>query len=125
VSIFSHGPVVSDSIILDQPTSDTGELIKPALQIAARIYEPGKFYKKAGVMLGAIVPETTLQGNLFISPSKNCSKILMCTIDNINFSMRDDILKFAITGNERNWKMRQEFRSPRYTSRWNELRLVS
>jgi len=48
----------------------------------------------------------------------------MNMMDNINFSMRDDILKFAASGTERNWKMRQELRSPRYTSRWDELREV-
>jgi DNA polymerase V len=47
--------------------------------------------------------------------------MLMSMMDNINFSMRDDVLKFAASGTKRNWKMRQEFRSPRYTSRWNEL----
>jgi len=45
----------------------------------------------------------------------------MQMIDNINFSQRDDILKFAASGTGRNWKMRQELRSPRYTTRWNEL----
>jgi len=33
----------------------------------------------------------------------------------------DDVVKFAATGTKRNWKMRQEFHSPRYTTRWNEL----
>lgn len=37
---------------------------------------------------------------------------------NINFSMRDDVLKFATSGLSRNWKMRQELRSKRYTTRW-------
>jgi len=45
----------------------------------------------------------------------------MDMIDNINFSQRDDILKFAASGLERNWKMQQNFRSPKYTSRWEEL----
>ena len=32
-------------------------------------------------------------------------------IDNINFSQRDDVLKFAASGTTRDWKMRQELRS--------------
>jgi len=47
--------------------------------------------------------------------------MLMSMIDNVNFAMRDDILKFASSGTTRNWKMRQELRSPRYTTRWEEL----
>jgi DNA polymerase V len=81
-------------------------------------------FQKAGVMLSGIVPDNTLQGNLFVPASKNNSRMLMDMMDNINFSMRDDMLKFAASGTERNWKMRQEMRSPRYTSRWDELRVV-
>jgi DNA polymerase V len=39
--------------------------------------------------------------------------------------MRDDMIKFATSGTKRNWKMRMEMRSPRYTSRWEELFKVS
>lgn len=49
----------------------------------------------------------------------------MNTLDNINFSMRDDIIKFASSGIDKNWKMRQDYHSPRYTSRWKELRRVN
>ena len=45
----------------------------------------------------------------------------MDMIDNINFSQRNDVLKFAASGTTRDWKMRQELRSPRYTTRWEEL----
>ena len=89
-----------------------------------KIYKKGELYKKAGVMLSGIVHDTTLQGNLFVPAVKNNNRMLMGMMDNINFSMRGDILKFAASGTERNWKMRQELRSPRYTSRWDELREV-
>ena len=49
----------------------------------------------------------------------------MDALDNLNFSMRDDVVKFASSGINRDWKMRREFRSPRYTSRWDELRAVN
>ncbi|MBK6937348.1 MAG: DUF4113 domain-containing protein [Chitinophagaceae bacterium] len=71
-------------------------------------------------MLGGIVPNESIQGNLFL-PTANNNRKLMDTIDNINFSQRDDVLKFAASGTRRNWKMRQEMHSPRYTTRWNEL----
>jgi DNA polymerase V len=45
----------------------------------------------------------------------------MDMIDNVNFSQRDDVLKFAASGTTRDWKMRQEMRSGRYTTRWEEL----
>jgi len=118
---FNRGATISSYTTLDFATSQTQELIKPALEIAKRLYTKGRSYKKAGVMLSHIVPDKSIQGNLFLPDTKNRSKLLMDTMDNINFSQRNDILKFASSGMERNWKMQQNFHSPRYTSRWNAL----
>lgn len=121
---FRHGPTVSKSVSLPHATSITNELIKEATKVAEKIFEKGNLYKKAGVMLSGIVPDENIQANLFVPASKNNGRMLMNVIDNINFSMRDDIVKFASSGTEKDWKMRQELRSPRYTTRWNELREV-
>lgn len=111
----------STHIQLPKPTACTNELIKQAVPLVEKLYKNGPKYLKAGVMLGGIVPDISVQGNLFLSEIKNGERKLMDMIDNINFSQRDDILKFAASGTKRNWKMRQEMRSPRYTTRWKEL----
>ena len=49
----------------------------------------------------------------------------MSMIDNVNFSMRDDVVKFAAAGTTKNWKMRQEMRSARFSTRWEEIKTVS
>jgi DNA polymerase V len=126
---FKHGPMVSEAVVLSNATSITSELIKPAVYLAEKVFriankERPSLFKKAGVTLSGIVKDELLQGNLFRPSLKNNGRLLMSMMDNINFSMRDDILKFAASGTARNWKMRQEWRSPRYTSRWDELRLV-
>ena len=72
-------------------------------------------------MLSGIVPDRSIQGNMFLPENKNCERKLMDMIDNVNFSQRDDVLKFAASGTTRDWKMRQELRSPRYTTRWDEF----
>lgn len=118
---FSHGPVISAHTILPSATSLTQELIKPALELAEQVYRKGKLYKKAGVMLSGLVPDDSIQGNMFFSETKNGSRKLMDMVDNVNFSMRDDVLKFASSGTSRDWKMRQELRSKRCTTRWGEL----
>jgi DNA polymerase V len=125
VERFSHGPTVGSHVILPFATSLTDQLIKPALQLVEKLFEPGRKYKKAGVILSALEPDESIQSNLFISPTKNSRRYLMNALDNLNFSMRDDVIKFASSGVEKNWKMRQELRSPRYTSRWEELCEVS
>lgn len=121
---FSHGTITAHTV-LPVATSITNELIAPALRLAEQIFQPGQKYKKAGVILSGIVPDTSVQSNLFVPAAQNNKRLLMNTLDNINFSMRDDIIKFASSGIDKNWKMRQEYHSPRYTSRWKELRRVN
>jgi DNA polymerase V len=118
---FRHGPTVSSYVTLPVATSATNELIKPAVKLVDTLYEAGRIYKKAGVMLSGIVPDTTIQANLFVAENKNSNRFLMSMLDNVNFAMRDDMVKFAASGTKRDWKMRQELRSPRYTTRWEEL----
>ncbi len=122
---FLHGPTISTYTVLACATALTHELIKPALKMTEQLFEEGKLYKKAGVMLSSIVNDETIQGNLFVPSAKISSCILMNVIDNINFSMRNDTLKFASSGTTQDWKMRQELRSPRYTTRWSELKKIS
>lgn len=108
-------------ITLPYATSFTNELLHYAVPLVEKLYKPGSRYLKAGVMLGGIIPDKYIQGNLFLSSSKNAQRSLMDTVDNINFSQRDDIVKYVSSGLTRNWKMRQEMRSGRYTTRWDEL----
>jgi DNA polymerase V len=122
---FRRGATVGTYTTLPAATSSTPDLIKPAVQLVETLYEQGKSYKKAGVMLSGLVPDDSIQGNLFLNGTKKYERLLMDMVDNINFSMRDDVLKFATSGLTRNWKMRQELRSKRYTTRWEELYEVS
>jgi DNA polymerase V len=118
---FRRGATISSHVTLPSATSSTNELIKPAVQLVESLYEQGKVYKKAGVMLAGLEPDESIQGNLFATGPQKYQRLLMDMMDNINFSMRDDVLKFAASGLARDWKMRQELRSRRYTTRWEEL----
>lgn len=122
---YRHGTTDSAYEVLPTATAATHELIKPAVRITERLYKNGSQYKKAGIILSGLVPDNTIQGNLFVPQEQNKNRLLMSMMDNINFSMRDDALKFASSGTSRDWKMRQEYRSDRFTTRWDELRLIS
>ncbi len=102
-------------------TADTAELIHYALPLTEKLYQPGLKYLKAGVILSGLVPGNAVQANLFLNEHLNRKRYLMEAMDNINFSQRDDIVKYVASGLKRNWKMRQELRSKRYTTRWDEL----
>jgi len=118
---FRHGESIGIHTRLAVATSSTHELIKPAVELVDRIFVEGTQYKKAGVMLSGLVPDETIQGNLFTEEKHNGKRLLMSMVDNVNFAMRDDVIKFAASGTTKNWKMRMEMRSPRYTTRWDEL----
>ncbi len=118
---FRHGVTHSLYATLPFATSATNELIKPAVELAGRLFKKGTLYKKAGVMLSDLVPDEQIQGNLFMPEKYNCKRMLMSMIDNVNFAMRNDVIKFASSGTTKDWKMRMGMRSPRYTTRWDEL----
>ena len=123
---YQYNPQTTHKHIrLLQATSYTNELIKNAIPLVEKLYKKGSKYLKTGVILGELVPDQSIQGNIFKPDTENHQRLLMETMDNINFSMRDDVLKYVASGLNRNWKMRQELRSGRYTTRWEELFKVS
>jgi DNA polymerase V len=124
ISHYHHGRQVSGYVKLDNPSNLTPDIIKAAVALGKSLFEQGEFYKKAGVILSDFVPDNALQTNLFVAPKDQNRKKLMNVIDNMNAAFRDDILKFATSGTQKNWKMRSERRSKRYTTRWDELCLV-
>lgn len=111
--------------IMPYATSLTNRLIAQAMPLVEGLYRKGSKYQKAGVLLSDIVPDDAVQFSLFQQPAGRYDKKLMNTIDNINYGMRHDLIKFAGAGTKRNWKMRQEHSSRCFTTRWNELCTVS
>lgn len=106
---------------LSMATDATNILIGQAMPLVEKLYNKGNKYSKAGVVLGSIHSKNTVQCNLF-EPVKNTQENkLMRIIDNINFGIETDIVKFASAGTKKNWKMRQEMRSQRFTTKWEEL----
>jgi len=114
----------STYILLPAATCLTNVLIAQVMPLVEALYNKGSKYIKAGIVLGNIVPSDMIQFSLFEPPESANAKKLMNVIDNINFSMCNDILKFASSGTKRDWKMRQEMRSNRFTTRWDELCVV-
>jgi DNA polymerase V len=111
-------------ISLPSATYLTNVMIGYATPLVDALYREGSKYIKAGVILSDIVPCESIQFNLFEEPESAAMQQLMHTMDNVNVSMRDDMLKFAAAGTKKDWKMRQELRSKRFTTRWDELCLV-
>ena len=105
----------------DCATNDTRNIIHAARQCLSSLHREGFSYSKCGIMLCAISPDDAIQGNLLHTPDHQRSEQLMQVVDQLNDKMGRGTLRFAAQGIDRRWQMKQEMRSPRYTTRWNEL----
>jgi DNA polymerase V len=114
------------TIPLPSATDDTMRLVRAALWGLRRIYKPGYRYQKAGVMLSELVLAQGRQGDLFTaSGDHDKNGTLMSTIDEINRVMGRHTLKLAAEGCRQPWKMKQGNKSPAYTTRWDELPVIT
>jgi DNA polymerase V len=113
---------------LRRPTADTGALVAAAVAGMKAIYRPGFQFAKAGVMLIDLQPDTVQQGelNLQNDGAPDRSK-LMGTIDGLNRRYGKGSVLVAsagLAGERRAWTMKQERRTPCYTTNWNDLAVV-
>ena len=110
---------------LAEPVDDTITLTKAALKGLTAIYKPGFEYKKAGVLLTALTSKSNQQGQLFgVAPIAARSERLMASLDAINKKFGKGKLRTGSAGFQQRWAMRAGNRSPRYTTRWEELPVV-
>jgi DNA polymerase V len=123
---FTDEPQYSNSVTLPLPvaTQDTADLIQYALQGIEQLFREGYRYQKAGVILTALVPAHQVQTHLFDQQDRERSKRLMAAIDTINREWGSGTIRYAAVGLRPAWMMRCARRSPRYTTRWEELAVV-
>ena len=125
---FKAGRVYSNvvSIDLTPPTAYTPHLIEISEALLRRIYEPGFTYKRAGVLLTALEPESSVQGFLFDETYQDSRKQkLMKVMDRYNSNTNFGKMFWAAEGVEKPWFLKQTRRSRRFTSRWDELLTIA
>jgi DNA polymerase V len=123
---FADAPQYASTVTLPLPvaTQDTAELISYALRGIEQIFREGYHYTKAGVILTALVPAHQVQTHLFDQTDWERSQRLMAAIDAINMQWGTGTVRYAAVGLRPAWIMRCARRSPRYTTRWEELVVV-
>jgi len=102
-------------------TSSSLEISQYAIRELERIYLPNYLYKKAGVIILEIVPETSVQGNLFDTVDRDKHKRLMKAVDQLSDRFGKDKMKLASQGNGQKWKLRQEKLSPCYSTKISDI----
>lgn len=103
---------------LPVPTNDTAEIVHYALSGLKCIFMDGYQYKKAGVIITEITACT--QFGLFDPVDREKQERLMQAVDKIN-GKHNQRLKLAVQGNGRDWKLKQEQLSGRYTTDINQI----
>ena len=110
---------------LPAPTSDSAHLVELACAIVRHVYRPGHKYAKAGVMLMDLQPATTEQLSLNLGSEEPETRTrLMSALDGINQRWGRGTLHLAsagTAGKARAWEMKQERKTPGFTTDWEGL----
>jgi len=117
----------SDSQVIALPyaTDDTMLLVKTAIQALRAIYQKGYSYQKAAVSFSKVQPKEGRQISLFApSGAEEKSEKMMKALDAANTRWGRGTVFLAAEGIEKPWQMKAEYKSPAYTSNWNEIPTV-
>lgn len=110
---------------LRRPTADTALIAQAAIMGLKAIYRPGFKYAKAGVMLLELQPDSQVQQELDLDEQDGTDRShLMTTMDRVNgrYGRGTVLLASAgLRGDKRSWAMKQERRTPQYTTRWDDM----
>lgn len=104
----------------DYPTNSSFDLIKYVNIGLKAIFMEGYHYKKAGVIVMGLTPDNQKQFALFNSENPKHQPI-MHIVDRLNTSYGNNKVKFGSQSFGRQWKMKQERLSPRYSTCLNEI----
>ncbi|MFI8377738.1 Y-family DNA polymerase [Leeuwenhoekiella sp. NPDC079379] len=107
------------SIQMPYETNSTFVITKAVMTGLKRIYKEGFHYKKAGIIVMDLTPDTQKQLSFFYHEDPR-HKVLMETIDRLNKNCFDQV-KFGAQDLKKVWKMQQNHLSKRYTTRLNEV----
>jgi len=121
---FGEPPYYSNGVAasLGAHTARAAPFLRASRRLLEPIYRDGYGYKKAGVCLYDIHPSRPHQESLF-GRKREEDEELMEAVDRINQTHGKETIGLAAAGlpGERSWTMKRQKRSPRYTTRWDEL----
>ena len=111
----------SKIVPLPYPTDDSRLIIAAARQAVSAIFQPHRRYLKAGIGLLALTARKQQQVDLFQPGQSGKADQLMAVADQVNQRYGQGALYWAAEGHRERWRMRQQYLSPAYTTRWSDL----
>lgn len=114
-----------DAEDLGIPVNDTSTFMTSVVKLLNKLYQPGIAYKKAGVSIENIQRAEDVQGDLFAFENERSNQ-LSAVIDRLNQRYgKGTVCRSTIKRASEDWKMKREYRSPSYTTRFSELLKVA
>ncbi len=130
VHIIMHGSRFGDfshressfTLPLSLPTNNSLVLTKAVSQLLDMHFDPEIPYKKAGVLVSGIQPETMSTGDLFSSviPSKE-ENLLDHVCDDLGKKFGTGVIRIGTSLYTRLWKEKSTYGSPSYTTQWADI----
>lgn len=111
------------SVPLPMPTNDSLVINNWVQHVAELLWRDGYKYKKAGVVLYDITPVSVVQAD-WLEPLTTSNTRLMDAVDGLNTRFGRGTVKVSTGGLLGEWAMRQERKSPNYTTDWDEVPCV-
>ena len=121
---FNNDPFYSNgaSARFAETTNDTGEVVALAVRLGERLWRDGFRYSKTGIMITELLPETIRQPALWGDLDRERRERAWKAMDKLNATLGRDTVRILGAGPKNAaWKLRAEHRSPRWTTRWDEL----
>ncbi len=115
------------SFELDPPTTDGGQIAARLVHTLAPDLSAHTPYHRVNVLLDGLLPEHSLQADLFRQrlPAIQATRRRLGAIDRINAKYGPRTIRSAAEDLSSAWQPKRAWRSPRYTTQWQELPLLS
>ena len=113
-----HAPSRSEA--LSPETNNTKHVVRAALAALKHIYREGLAYKRAGVMLLDLVEAGRAPISLFDTQDPRDDKLIEA-FDAINDRLGPGAIQFGPAAQTAAWRSSSAFRSPFYTTRWEDI----
>lgn len=106
---------------LASSSNSTSELIRYVLRGLDLIFKDGFEYMKAGIIASDLVSEQVVQQNLFDDHNNIKNAGLMAAMDKVNKHLGKDVVRMAVQGFTRSYKLRADHLSKKYTTDINQV----
>jgi DNA polymerase V len=119
---FLQGGSAKETLTI--PSNDTNALLSSAQGMLKTLYTSSVPYKKVGITVGGLLPESIAQLSIFDEKKESANNELMSVIDSINKRSGHDVLLVGTRLKAAQWQSSREALSPSYTTSWSDLAVV-